>query len=169
MATLRGFQTRIDGIRKEATTLDSGASPLLEAVNARSFWPQLLEDLNARLPKENIWVTELIPLSNGKPVIGAVTARPGAAAPRSRTGGSLPVRGRVPLGDARKAGPRLTHCLFGDCNCGTPGNRKWWSIISKTWWAHIFSRLTPRISSWRSSPPCRTTMSGHFPTSFSLT
>src|SRR6476620_1031602 len=70
VSTLRGFQTRIDGIRKEATTLDSVASPLLDAVNARSFWPQLLEDLNARLPKENIWVTEIIPLSNGKPVIG---------------------------------------------------------------------------------------------------
>src|SRR4029077_21218215 len=81
VATLRGFQTRIDGIRKEATTLDGAASPLLEAVTARIFCPQWLEELNARLPKENIWVTELIPLSNGKPVIGAVTARPGAAVP----------------------------------------------------------------------------------------
>jgi type IV pilus assembly protein PilM len=80
VTTLRGFQTRIDGIRKEATTLDSVASPLLDAVNARSFWPQLLEDLNARLPKENIWVTELVPLSNGKPVIGAAAASPGAVA-----------------------------------------------------------------------------------------
>jgi len=79
MATLRGFQTRIDGIRKEATTLDNVASPLLEAVNARSFWPQLLEDLNARLPKENIWVTELVPLSNGKPVMGGAATTPGAA------------------------------------------------------------------------------------------
>src|SRR5580765_2841284 len=80
VATLRGFQTRIDGIRKEATNLDGVASPLLEALNARSFWPHLLEDLNARLPKENIWVTALIPLSNGKPVIGAVTAQLGAVA-----------------------------------------------------------------------------------------
>jgi type IV pilus assembly protein PilM len=80
VTTLRGFQTRIDGIRKEATTLDSVASPLLDAVNARSFWPQLLEDLNARLPKENIWVTELVPLSNGKPVIGAAAASQGAVA-----------------------------------------------------------------------------------------
>src|SRR5436190_534411 len=99
VATLRGFQTRIDGIRKEATTLDGVASPLLEAVNARSFWPQLLEDLNARLPKENIWVTELIPLSNGKPVIGAVTARPGAAAAAAEPAA-------VPITGARSAGGR---------------------------------------------------------------
>jgi len=77
---LKGFQTQLDAIRKDATTLDNAAAPLLAAVNARSFWPQLLEDLNARLPKENIWVTELVPLSNGKPVIGT-TALPGTAAP----------------------------------------------------------------------------------------
>src|SRR5207247_2461643 len=81
--TLRGFQTRIDGIRKDATALDSVASPLLNAVNARSFWPQLLEDLNARLPKDNIWITELVPLSNGKPVLGAVAAAPAGAAPNA--------------------------------------------------------------------------------------
>ena len=110
VATLRGFQTRIDGIRKEATTLDSVASPLLEAVNARSFWPQLLEDLNARLPKENIWVTELIPLSNGKPVIGAVTARPGAAAPAAEPA-ATPTTGARSAGGRAQGGPAIDGLL----------------------------------------------------------
>jgi len=110
VATLRGFQTRIDGIRKEATTLDSVASPLLEAVNARSFWPQLLEDLNARLPKENIWVTELIPLSNGKPVIGAVTARPGAAAPTAEPA-ATPITGVRAAGGRAQGGPAIDGLL----------------------------------------------------------
>jgi len=44
------------------------------AVNSRGFWPQLLEDLNTRLPKENMWITELVPLSNGKPVLGVGAA-----------------------------------------------------------------------------------------------
>ena len=110
VATLRGFQTRIDGIRKEATTLDSVASPLLEAVNARSFWPQLLEDLNARLPKENIWVTELIPLSNGKPVIGAVTARPGAAAPAAEPA-ATPTTGARSAGGGAQGGPAIDGLL----------------------------------------------------------
>jgi type IV pilus assembly protein PilM len=100
VTTLRGFQTRIDGIRKEATALDSIASPLLDAVNARSFWPQLLEDLNARLPKENIWVTELVPLSNGKPVIGATAASPGAAAAAAEPAAT-------PITPARSAGGRV--------------------------------------------------------------
>jgi type IV pilus assembly protein PilM len=110
VATLRGFQTRIDGIRKEATTLDSVASPLLEAVNARSLWPQLLEDLNARLPKENIWVTELIPLSNGKPVIGAVTARPGAAAPAAEPA-ATPITGARAAGGRAQGGPAIDGLL----------------------------------------------------------
>ena len=110
VATLRGFQTRIDGIRKEATTLDGVASPLLEAVSARSFWPQLLEDLNARLPKENIWVTELIPLSNGKPVIGVVTARPGAAAPAAEPA-ATPTTGARAAGGRAQGGPAIDGLL----------------------------------------------------------
>src|SRR5438874_728169 len=111
VTTLRGFQTRIDGIRKEATTLDSVASPLLDAVNGRSFWPQLLEDLNARLPKENIWVTELIPSSNGKPVIGAVTARPGAAAPAAELA-ATPTTGARSDGGRAQGGPAIVGLLF---------------------------------------------------------
>jgi hypothetical protein len=108
VATLRGFQTRIDGIRKEATTLDSVASPLLDAIKARSFWPQLLEDLNARLPKENIWVTELVPLSNGKPVMGGA-ATPGAtlAAAEPPVTPARPVAGR-----AQSGGPAIDGLLI---------------------------------------------------------
>jgi type IV pilus assembly protein PilM len=73
VAMLRGFQAQLDTIRKEAGTLDNAATPLIDAIDARSFWPRLLEDLNTRLPKENIWITELIPLSNGKPIAPDVT------------------------------------------------------------------------------------------------
>ncbi len=55
-------------LKKQVTSLDSFAAPLVDTVNDRSFWLELLEDLNARLPKEDIWVTELIPLSGGKAV-----------------------------------------------------------------------------------------------------
>jgi hypothetical protein len=108
--TLRGFQTRIDGIRKDATALDSVASPLLNAVNARSFWPQLLEDLNARLPKDNIWITELVPLSNGKPVLGAVGATASGApnAPEP----TLITPARPGAGRAQTSGPAIDGLLI---------------------------------------------------------
>jgi type IV pilus assembly protein PilM len=110
--TLRGFQTRIDAIRKDATSLDNVASPLVNAVNAHSFWPQLLEDLNARLPKDNIWITELVPLSNGKPVLGAV-ARPAGAvtnAPEPATTPIPPVRPAA--GRGQTSGPAIDGLLI---------------------------------------------------------
>ena len=107
---LRGFQTRIDGIRKDATALDSVASPLLSAVNARSFWPQLLEDLNARLPKDNIWITELVPLSNGKPVLGTVSALAGAAVNAPEPAPITPVR--PVTGRAQSGGPAIDGLLI---------------------------------------------------------
>src|SRR6266404_5350887 len=66
--SLRRVQAQLDAIRKNAGVLDQVATPLVDAVSARSFWPQLLEDLNTRLPRENIWITELFPLSAGRPV-----------------------------------------------------------------------------------------------------
>ena len=36
-------------------------TPLLASINDRGVWLQILDDLNARLPKENIWITELAP------------------------------------------------------------------------------------------------------------
>jgi len=35
-------------------------------VNDRNFWPQILEDLNSRLPEADIWITELVATSGGK-------------------------------------------------------------------------------------------------------
>jgi type IV pilus assembly protein PilM len=110
--TLRGLQGKLDGIRKDATTLDNFALPLVNAVKARSFWPQLLEDLNARLPKENIWVTELIPLSNGKPVIGTLGLPGGAAAgaPQPAVAAPTPVTPARPAG--KGGGPAVDGLLI---------------------------------------------------------
>src|SRR5205823_8239496 len=108
VATLQGFQGKLDGIRKDATTLDNVALPLLNAVKARSFWPQLLEDLNARLPKENIWITELIPLSNGKPVIGTPASPEGAS--QATTSTPTPITPARPTGKA--GGPAIDGLLI---------------------------------------------------------
>jgi type IV pilus assembly protein PilM len=68
---LRRIETQMDQVRKQTASLDAESTSLVAAINDRSFWPLLLEDLNARLPKEDIWITELIPTSGGKPLAGA--------------------------------------------------------------------------------------------------
>jgi hypothetical protein len=78
--TMHAAEVRLDKLKKQVATLDSSAAPLIDAVNARSFWLEILEDLNARLPKEDIWVTELIPTSGGK-LVGVEEKRQAELAP----------------------------------------------------------------------------------------
>ena len=73
-------EAQIDKLKKQITALDNVASPLIAAVNDRNFWPQVLEDLNARLPEANIWITELAATSGGK-LLGAPEKRAAETTP----------------------------------------------------------------------------------------
>jgi type IV pilus assembly protein PilM len=64
--TMRVSETQLDKLKKQVTALDNTATPLITAVNDRNFWPQILEDLNSRLPESDIWITELVATSGGK-------------------------------------------------------------------------------------------------------
>jgi len=64
--TMRVAETRLDKLKKQAASLDSVATPLITVINDRNFWPEILEDLNARLPEADIWITELAAISGGK-------------------------------------------------------------------------------------------------------
>jgi type IV pilus assembly protein PilM len=68
---MRGLEIRIAGLRKETAALDVEALPLLGAISDRGVWLRILNDLNARLPRKNIWITELAPISGGKILGGA--------------------------------------------------------------------------------------------------
>src|SRR5215813_6584007 len=64
--TMHAAEARLDKLKKEITALDNTAIPLITAVNDRDFWPQILEQLNSRLPESDIWITELAGTSGGK-------------------------------------------------------------------------------------------------------
>jgi type IV pilus assembly protein PilM len=63
---MRTAETRLDKLKKEAASLDTVAAPLIAAINDRSFWPEILEELNSHLPEGNIWITKLAATSGGK-------------------------------------------------------------------------------------------------------
>src|SRR5947207_2011400 len=73
-------EAQLDKTKKQITALDNVATPLVTAVNDRNFWPQILEDLNSRLPEADIWITELAATSGGKLVV-APEKRGGETAP----------------------------------------------------------------------------------------
>ncbi|MEO8438943.1 MAG: Amuc_1101 family PilM-like pilus complex protein [Spartobacteria bacterium] len=75
---MRGVENPIANLRKETAALDAVATPLLGVINDRGAWLRILDDLNARLPQENIWITELAAISAGR-IIG----ESGAGAGRS--------------------------------------------------------------------------------------
>jgi type IV pilus assembly protein PilM len=79
-ASMRGAEAQLDKLKKQVTSLDSVATPLISAVNDRDFWLQILEDLNARLPQADIWITELGATSGGK-LLSAGEKRVGETAP----------------------------------------------------------------------------------------
>ena len=77
---MRVAEGQLDKIKKQITALDNVATPLITAVNDRNFWPQILEDLNTRLPEADIWITELAATSGGK-LLGVSEKRAGETAP----------------------------------------------------------------------------------------
>jgi type IV pilus assembly protein PilM len=90
---LRRIETQMDQVRKQIVKLDNESTPVVAAIDARSFWPLVLEDLNARLPKEDIWITELVPTSGGKQLVG-LDSRAVVVAP-TRTPAALAIDGLV--------------------------------------------------------------------------
>src|SRR6266436_568586 len=78
--TMHVAEAQLDKLKKQITALDNVATPLIAAVNDRNFWPEILEDLNARLPEADIWITELAATSGGK-LLGAPEKRAGETTP----------------------------------------------------------------------------------------
>ena len=90
---MRGIENKISQLNKETARLDAAASPLLSAINDRGAWLRIIDDLNAHLPKENIWITELAPTSAGRvvgdsgaPEATVPSGAPPAAAPPGPAG-----------------------------------------------------------------------------------
>ena len=89
VAAMKHLESQMSEVRRQTAALDNLSAPLVAAINDRNFWPQLLEDLNERLPKEDIWITELVPTSAGKP-LGAPDPRGPIAAPSPTRGAAAP-------------------------------------------------------------------------------
>jgi type IV pilus assembly protein PilM len=88
-ASMRGAETQLDKLKKQITALESVVTPLISATDDRDFWPRILEDLNARLPEADIWITELGATSGGK-LLGAGEKRVGETAPATAPPASGP-------------------------------------------------------------------------------
>ncbi len=101
--TMHVAEAQLDKLKKQITALDNTATPLITAVNDRNFWPQILEQLNSRLPPSDIWITELAATSGGK-LLGVSEKRaaemqsasqptPAAVGPAAKTAAAVSIDG----------------------------------------------------------------------------
>lgn len=150
---MRRIETQMSQVRREIASLDNQSAPLVAAINERSFWPQILEDLNTRLPKEDIWITELVPTSGGKP-LGAPDARSVAVA-------STPAPAATPMRPGTTpAGPAIDGLLVRGLYLFNPKQQEvvvdyFKNLVSSPWFAidpnnqaKVIKPTTPNNTEW---------------------
>jgi Tfp pilus assembly protein PilN len=71
---LKKYETAIEKAKADIKAQQDTAQPFLAAVNEKTYWVEIIEDINSRLPREFVWVTNF---DLQKP--GAATA-PGSGA-----------------------------------------------------------------------------------------
>ncbi|OJV25406.1 MAG: hypothetical protein BGO12_23145 [Verrucomicrobia bacterium 61-8] len=88
---LEQVANQFTAVDAENKTLQETATPLILTVAERSTWANIIDELATRLPAYNIWVTNLQPLSQGKPYSFA-GGKTGSATPAATpsAGGNRP-------------------------------------------------------------------------------
>lgn len=61
VTTLKGFESRMSGVRNDIKAQEDTILPLLTAVKERDYWVKVINDINARLPQDYVWVTGFEP------------------------------------------------------------------------------------------------------------
>jgi type IV pilus assembly protein PilM len=150
---MRRVETQMNLVRKQTASLDTISAPLVAAINDRSFWPQIIEDLNARLPKEDIWITELVPTSGGKTL-----GTPDARSLRAETGPS-PIAAPPRLG-ATPAAPAIDGLLVRGLYLFNPKQQEvvvdyFKNLVASPWFAidpknqaKVIKPTTPNNTEW---------------------
>lgn len=54
---LQGYEKKIENARREIKAQQETAQPYLAAVDEKGYWLEMIEDINSRLPRDYIWVT----------------------------------------------------------------------------------------------------------------
>lgn len=92
---LKSYEDQFNRVRKEIAATQETAAPYLQAVADREFWVRVIDDLNARLPAEFIWITLMEPYgltADGKTAAVVTTGDTTSSADLSGKGGIVGIR-----------------------------------------------------------------------------
>lgn len=102
IAQLEGLANQFDTLAAEGKKLQELAAPLILAATERAAWAEILEELGAKLPKRYIWITDLKPLSAGRPYSpGGTAGSPGGSSPTPPAAPPRPGQPAAATGPAR--------------------------------------------------------------------
>ncbi len=79
VAELERYDKQIKATKAEIKAQQDLAGPLIQAVDDRNYWVQIIEDINSRLPKDYVWITSFDMKPEARAAGGV------AAAPRTPT------------------------------------------------------------------------------------
>ncbi|MCE9609770.1 MAG: type IV pilus assembly protein PilM [Chthoniobacter sp.] len=68
---LQSLENKMKAARSDISAQQATAAPLLVAVEERGYWVKIIEDINARLPKELVWITSFEAKVQAAPADGA--------------------------------------------------------------------------------------------------
>jgi len=82
VAELETFDKKIKTARSEIKAQQDMMAPLIAAVDDRNYWVNIIEDINARLPKDFVWITsfDLKPATTARAPGAPATPAPGPQA-----------------------------------------------------------------------------------------
>lgn len=142
---LQALETKMQGVRKQIKTQEELAAPLLQSVRERDYWTSILNDINARVPAEYVWITKFEPVTekiappkNAKPAPGA---RPGAT-PAPTTSTVVKIEGLYLKNDA---GPAVVDAFVTELQkselytVDTDPTKQTRSTMTETEWAYTYS------------------------------
>ena len=86
---LTKYASAISEEDKHLAKLKEQAAQLQEAVNDRSFWVRLLNDLNQKFENDTLWITQIEPLKNGGSLSANLFQSAGGASSAQAVGTSL--------------------------------------------------------------------------------
>ncbi len=86
-APLRQLDRQIKSASSEIQAAENAAAPLIAAIEERNYWPRIIDDINARLPAEYVWITSFAPTLAAPAPAGKTGGKPASG---KSAGGSEP-------------------------------------------------------------------------------
>jgi Tfp pilus assembly protein PilN len=87
VAPLKQLDGRINAANSEIKAAQEAAAPLIAAIEEKSYWPRIMDDVNARLPADFVWVTSFEPIveEHASAPSAPPGGKPGAGKPPAQT------------------------------------------------------------------------------------